>query len=60
VVFVTEPVGFKSLLSVPVFVTTGVVVKEVAVVLRPVDVVVGCTIENCCDWAKMVVRWSVS
>lgn len=58
VVFVREPVGFKSVL-VSVFVAAGVVKGVVAV--RGEDVVVvACTIENCCDWAKMVFRFCES
>jgi len=62
VVFVSEPVGFKSV-SVPVSVLVGtefVGVKRVAVVLKEDAVVVACRIENCPDWARMELRSSVS
>lgn len=47
------PVGFKSVVSVPVpVVWVGfVVAKVVGVVVEVVEVVFDCVIENCCDWA---------
>lgn len=54
VVFVTEPVGFKSVsVSVSVSVLVGVIVgvKGVVVVPKEDDVVVGGSIENCPDCA---------
>lgn len=49
-------VGFKLLVSVVVGVPVPVVKGVVAVVGRPDDVEFDWVIENCCDWAKMVVR----
>jgi len=64
VVFVSEPVGFKSV-SVPV--SSVLVLLEAELVgvkgvevLKEDDVVVAWVMENCVDWAYMVLRCSVS